>query len=48
MPSIFNARDADSYEQMMGRWSRRLAPLFIEHAGAEQRGERAAGGLRHG
>ena len=33
MPSIFNARDADSYEQMMGRWSRRLAPLFIEHAG---------------
>ena len=34
MPSIFNARDADSYEQMMGRWSRRLAPLFIEHAGA--------------
>ncbi len=34
MPSIFNARDADSYEQTMGRWSRRLAPLFIEHAGA--------------
>lgn len=34
MPSMFNARDADSYEQMMGRWSRRLAPLFIEHAGA--------------
>jgi SAM-dependent methyltransferase len=34
MPSLFNARDADSYEQMMGRWSRRLAPLFIEHAGA--------------
>ena len=33
MPSIFNARDADSYEQMMARWSRRLAPLFIEHAG---------------
>src|SRR5260370_24804456 len=33
MPSIFNARDADSYEQTMGRWSRRLAPLFIEHAG---------------
>ena len=33
MPSIFDARDADSYEQMMGRWSRRLAPLFIEHAG---------------
>jgi SAM-dependent methyltransferase len=34
MPSMFNAHDADSYEQMMGRWSRRLAPLFIEHAGA--------------
>src|SRR6266404_4301339 len=33
MPSMFNARDADSYEQTMGRWSRRLAPLFIEHAG---------------
>ena len=33
MPSIFNARDADSYEHMIGRWSRRLAPLFIEHAG---------------
>jgi SAM-dependent methyltransferase len=34
MPSMFNARDADSYERMMGRWSRRLAPLFLEHAGA--------------
>ena len=34
MPSMFNARDAASYERMMGRWSRRLAPLFIEHAGA--------------
>jgi len=34
MPSMFNARDADSYEQVMGRWSRRLAPLFVEHAGA--------------
>ncbi len=33
MPSLFNAHDADSYEQTMGRWSRRLAPLFIEHAG---------------
>jgi SAM-dependent methyltransferase len=33
MPSVFNARDADSYEQLMGRWSRRLAPLFLEHAG---------------
>ena len=34
MPSMFNASDADSYDRMMGRWSRRLAPLFIEHAGA--------------
>jgi len=34
MPSMFNARNADSYEQVMGRWSRRLAPLFVEHAGA--------------
>ena len=34
MPSMFNARDADSYEQVMGRWSLRLAPLFVEHAGA--------------
>jgi SAM-dependent methyltransferase len=34
MPSMFNAHDADSYEHVMGRWSRRLAPLFIEHAGA--------------
>jgi ubiquinone/menaquinone biosynthesis C-methylase UbiE len=33
MPSVFNARDASNYEQLMGRWSRRLAPLFIEHAG---------------
>jgi ubiquinone/menaquinone biosynthesis C-methylase UbiE len=33
MPSIFNARDAGHYEKLMGRWSRRLAPLFIEHAG---------------
>src|ERR1700736_1566037 len=33
MPSMFNARDAANYEKLMGRWSRRLAPLFIEHAG---------------
>src|SRR5262249_7276957 len=33
MPSIYNARDAGNYERLMGRWSRRLAPLFIEHAG---------------
>src|SRR5438552_2133302 len=33
MPSMFNARDAGNYEKLMGRWSQRLAPLFIEHAG---------------
>jgi ubiquinone/menaquinone biosynthesis C-methylase UbiE len=33
MPSMFNARDAGNYEKLMGRWSRHLAPLFIEHAG---------------
>jgi ubiquinone/menaquinone biosynthesis C-methylase UbiE len=33
MPSMFNARDASNYEMLMGRWSRGLAPLFIEHAG---------------
>jgi SAM-dependent methyltransferase len=30
---MFNARDAANYERLMGRWSRRLAPLFIAHAG---------------
>ena len=33
MPSMFNARDAANYENLMGRWSRRLAPVFIGHAG---------------
>jgi SAM-dependent methyltransferase len=33
MPSTFNAHDAMAYERLMGRWSRRLAPLFTEHAG---------------
>jgi ubiquinone/menaquinone biosynthesis C-methylase UbiE len=33
MPTMFNARDAGNYEKLMGRWSRRLAPLFIQHAG---------------
>jgi ubiquinone/menaquinone biosynthesis C-methylase UbiE len=33
MPSMFNARNAGNYEKLMGRWSQRLAPLFIEHAG---------------
>jgi SAM-dependent methyltransferase len=39
MPTIYNARDAGNYERLMGRWSRRLAPLFIEHAGISEREE---------
>ena len=33
MASGFNVRDAGGYEQLMGRWSRKLAPLFIDFAG---------------
>jgi ubiquinone/menaquinone biosynthesis C-methylase UbiE len=33
MTSSFNVHDAAGYEQLMGRWSRRLAPLFIDFAG---------------
>ncbi|UXN58709.1 class I SAM-dependent methyltransferase [Phyllobacterium zundukense] len=33
MTSNFNVRDANSYEQLMGRWSQKLAPLFIDFAG---------------
>lgn len=33
MPSTFNANNAAAYDRLMGRWSRRLAALFIEHAG---------------
>ena len=33
MSSIFNVHDAAGYEQLMGRWSQRLAPQFIEFAG---------------
>jgi SAM-dependent methyltransferase len=32
-PSVFPAHDAAGYEQIMGRWSRRLAPLLIEFGG---------------
>jgi SAM-dependent methyltransferase len=32
-PSVFLAHDAAAYEQIMGRWSRRLAPLLIEFGG---------------
>lgn len=31
--TTFNARNAGYYEQFMGRWSRRLAPPFIDFAG---------------
>lgn len=34
MPSTFNANDAAAYERVMGRWSRRLAPHFLDFAGA--------------
>jgi ubiquinone/menaquinone biosynthesis C-methylase UbiE len=33
MASGFNVLDAAGYEQLMGRWSRKLAPLFIDFAG---------------
>ena len=33
MTSSFNVNCADGYEQLMGRWSKRLAPLFIDFAG---------------
>lgn len=34
--STFMAGDGDGYERQMGRWSRRLAPLFIDFAGIRQ------------
>ncbi len=33
MTSIFTVHEASGYEQLMGRWSRRLAPKFIDFAG---------------
>jgi len=33
MTSSFNVHNATGYEQLMGRWSRRLAPQFIDFAG---------------
>lgn len=33
MSSSFNVNDASGYEQLMGRWSQKLAPLFIDFAG---------------
>lgn len=39
MSSKFNAKSADAYEQLMGRWSRILARPFLEFSGLEA-GER--------
>src|SRR4051794_27709799 len=39
MSSKFHAKNAATYEQLMGRWSRRLAKPFLEFAGLEA-GER--------
>jgi ubiquinone/menaquinone biosynthesis C-methylase UbiE len=36
MASEFNVHDAAGYEQLMGRWSQRLAPLFIDFAGVDE------------
>lgn len=33
MTSSFNVHDATGYDQLMGRWSQKLAPLFIDFAG---------------
>src|SRR3954452_19015579 len=33
MTSSFTVHDASGYEQLMGRWSRKLAPSFIGFAG---------------
>ena len=42
MTSTFNVHDAAGYEQLMGRWSQKLAPLFIEFAGVAN-GEKILG-----
>ena len=33
MSSSFTVHDASGYEQLMGRWSRRLAPAFVDFVG---------------
>ncbi len=35
-PSAFNSQNAEAYERVMGRWSRRLAPLLIEFGGLSE------------
>jgi methylase of polypeptide subunit release factors len=37
--STFSATGGDSYELIMGRWSRRLAGPFLEYAGLEDGGK---------
>jgi hypothetical protein len=37
MTSEFIVHNAAGYEQLMGRWSQKLAPQFIEFAGIERR-----------
>jgi hypothetical protein len=32
-PSVFPAHNPAGYEQLMGRWTQRLAPLLIEFGG---------------
>ena len=39
--------ESDGYERFMGRWSRRLAPLFVDFAGVERRRRRARRRVRH-
>jgi 2-polyprenyl-3-methyl-5-hydroxy-6-metoxy-1,4-benzoquinol methylase len=39
MTSSFNVKDASAYEQLMGRWSKKLAPLLVDFAGLAE-GER--------
>jgi len=39
MSSTFVSKGADGYDQYMGRWSKRLAPLFLDFAGVAD-GER--------
>jgi hypothetical protein len=39
MASSFNVSSAGGYEQLMGRWSKRLAPLFVGFSGLSD-GER--------
>lgn len=46
-PSVFPARDAAAYEQIMGRWSRRLAPPLIEFGGLRRGGPRSRGWMRN-